>query len=608
MNELVSGIAVMLVLGSLAFGYSYWRKVQKAKAQWELAQRVLEGLSVANPLDSSLGHLVSIVSEVVIAPYYAFYAWDTKASHYALRFASHPYDHFEGIGPAYSGLALPKKEVYLPPTVFVDDNGTEGVSVVKDGDVPLLIVRFGKKQGVIRIGPIDQVTSLQRDQLRLVAEVAQGFLADSLYLEEERLRMELKELSDRAVTKVAGMASQALGYIDIVLQAFAGIAGARGAIFVEEDAEGGVRLHHTPALSGVADSLNADHTSFLQWLAHCKGQSDEQIYTRIDAEFYDIPVQITSFDAVSAVIVLPFDQVGILIILEDEAFQPAQWRDIGSRQVRFLEQQVRNMMQQVSVQKTFTKRYTRLLCQMADLVDNLNPYTVGYSDMMMHYALAIGKTMDLSDVELTDLALAARLSNIGLLGMDTSLILKEGRYTDFEYSYMKRHSEISASMIELVTGNKAAAQYVLCHHERMDGKGYPAGLSGENIPLPSRIIHVVQVFLAKVGGRSWRVPLSFAAALEDLQGQTDGALDKAVVDAFRQWWNVRGAQVADDAGNIGFCYEMCCVPAGICESCPALAKPQRCWEVPDNHCKLHGRECSVCFVRTEYLHRTQRRA
>jgi len=59
--------------------------------------------------------------------------------------------------------------------VFVDDNGTEGVSVVKDGDVPLLIVRFGKKQGVIRIGPIDQVTSLQRDQLRLVAEVAQGF-------------------------------------------------------------------------------------------------------------------------------------------------------------------------------------------------------------------------------------------------------------------------------------------------------------------------------------------------------------------------------------------------------------------------------------------------
>jgi len=593
-----------LVCMTLVLAVVQYRGKINLREQLGMASRLSAQLRSSDSMDDNFSYALTVASEIVSAPYYAFYIWDSRTTCFVLRAASHPYDSFQGVGPAYSGLALPKKEVYLPPSVVEMSNFEDALSLVNVGDVPLLMLCIGNSQGLIRIGPINRVNRRQRRLLREFAQLLIGPLQDQINLEKNRLELELKSLSDTAVNKIAALAGNTMGSIDILLQAFTGIVGGVGGIFIERTRTGELTCHAPEELSEMIQALTAEPSS-LQHVVTMYGNADERTISRGDPELYDFPIPITSRGDIGAIVVVPFEENGTLLMLQNIDFDPLVWRKTTSRQLGFLRNQVNRMTEQIPVQKAFTKGYTRLLCQIADFIDNLNPFTVGYSDMMTHYALAIGHQMNLSVLEMNDLALAARLSNIGVIGMDTKLLVKEGRYTDFEYNVMKRHCEISASMIELVTGNRLAAQYVLHHHERVDGNGYPAGLSAENIPIPSRILHVAQMFLAKVNGRSWRTPLSFESAMNELRSSADISLDGSVVAAFEQWWVDQAAKPGRGSGNIGFCYEMCCVPKSICEACTAFKNPTRCWEMLDNQCRFHGRECSTCFVKTEYQYRMQ---
>jgi HD-GYP domain-containing protein (c-di-GMP phosphodiesterase class II) len=239
------------------------------------------------------------------------------------------------------------------------------------------------------------------------------------------------------------------------------------------------------------------------------------------------------------------------------------------------------------------------------MIDNLNPYTVGYSEQMMRYALSVGREMGLSGQELLDLGLAARFSNIGVIGLRRELLTKEGRYTEFEYESMKMHCEIGASMVTLATGNRRAASYILHHHERVDGYGYPYGLKGEAIPLGARILYVVQFYLAKVNGRAWRDPVPFEEAIAALLKAVGTQLDGEVVNAFITWLTRVQTHPEVQGKPLAACHEMLSVPKEICESCLVYAESGsiKCWELGDNACQAHGRTCATCVVRTEYLHR-----
>jgi hypothetical protein len=145
------------------------------------------------------------------------------------------------------------------------------------------------------------------------------------------------------------------------------------------------------------------------------------------------------------------------------------------------------------------------------------------------------------------------------------------------------------------------------HHERIDGAGYPAGLRGADIPLGARIIGVVQTFLAKINGRKGRDPLSFDKALEMLQSAAGTQLDKQVVQAFVAWFESKQKNPAFSERSLGYCWEMCCTPSSICEHCPVYRQSgaafKNCWEHEGNLCHSHGKSCSSCFVRTEFVTR-----
>ena len=590
----------------------FWALIQyrtkiRIRERLNYIKKLFQVLSMGKSIEENLGAVLDVISEIIKAPYLAFYIWDEINSSFILRAVSHPYDLFDGVSPAYSGLALPKKEEYLPPSTLEAPVVSDAVVYFRDGDVPLILITIGKRLALIRIGPVQtKLSKNQWHQLRELSEMLISPLMDYLKIERFNMELEIKTLADKAINKIAGLSSNTKNSITLLIQAFTGIVGGIGGFYIERDLDGNPTFHAPDELADISSALESDPVAMKSMVALSE-LGNEHIIQRQNDEFYDLPAPLVALDEIQAVIVVPLNRFGTLFMLQDRQFSIDRWNNLGKHQLQLLIEQVNQLSRRFSSQQNFSKGYIRILCEIADFVDNLNPYTVGHSDMMMHYSLVIGKEMGLNDAEMRDLALAARLNNIGVIGMDTRLLVKQGRYTDIEHNLIQHHPEIGASMIELVTGNLNAAKYVLYHHERVDGHGYPKGLSSSAIPIPSKIIAVVQVFLAKINGRSWRTPRSFSEAIQELQASINTSLDNDVVMAFINWWEKAARRAGFKGNNLGFCFEMCCVPQHICEQCPASFQPLRCWDAKENLCHLHGRECSTCFVKSEYENRIKNR-
>src|SRR5436853_5344348 len=129
--------------------------------------------------------------------------------------------------------------------------------------------------------------------------------------------------------------------------------------------------------------------------------------------------------------------------------------------------------------------------------------------------------------------LAALLHDIGKIGIPDAILHKPGPLTSEEWAIMRRHPEIGQQILEEAGGIfRPLAAIVAAHHERWDGKGYPVGLAGEEIPLASRILSVVDSYDAMTSHRPYRIPFSTREARAELQRGAGGQYDPCVVEAF----------------------------------------------------------------------------
>ncbi|MGB9905160.1 MAG: HD-GYP domain-containing protein, partial [Desulfotomaculales bacterium] len=171
----------------------------------------------------------------------------------------------------------------------------------------------------------------------------------------------------------------------------------------------------------------------------------------------------------------------------------------------------------------------RLLARTVELHD---PYTKKHSLGVTRYSLAIAAKLGLTQNFCRVLRDAALLHDIGKVAVPEKILLKEGPLTQEEYGLVKRHPVIGAAVLGEQEGYAQAASFVLHHHERWDGRGYPHGLAGEEIPLGARIIAVADAFEAMTSHRSYRRALSRDEAVRELVGNSGTQFDPAVVKAF----------------------------------------------------------------------------
>ena len=124
------------------------------------------------------------------------------------------------------------------------------------------------------------------------------------------------------------------------------------------------------------------------------------------------------------------------------------------------------------------------------------------------------------------------LHDIGKIGIEESILNKPGRLTEEEMTQMKKHPEIGYRILSSVNDMAEMANYVLAHHERIDGKGYPKGLKGMEIPLQARIIAIADAYDAMTSHRSYRTAMSEKQAINELLRSAGTQLDSYLVDVF----------------------------------------------------------------------------
>lgn len=169
----------------------------------------------------------------------------------------------------------------------------------------------------------------------------------------------------------------------------------------------------------------------------------------------------------------------------------------------------------------------------ADMIERKDPYTAGHARRVTSFSLLLGMEMSLSHGELTDLGLAAALHDVGKIFVSDAILGKPGPLTPKEAAVMQAHPEIGARILAGVRGMRGAVGGVLHHHERYDGRGYPDGLRGNQIPLAARIIAVADTYDAMTSRRPYRDALSPQQAACEITIEAGRQLCPSVVRAFQ---------------------------------------------------------------------------
>jgi HD-GYP domain-containing protein (c-di-GMP phosphodiesterase class II) len=175
---------------------------------------------------------------------------------------------------------------------------------------------------------------------------------------------------------------------------------------------------------------------------------------------------------------------------------------------------------------------TSLICAFNQLLDLKDLNTGVHSTRLAEWALHVAGELGLEGSSLSDIEVAALLHDIGKIGIPDAILQKPAKLTEQEYDLMKKHPEYGWAVLRNVPGMERASLIILHHHESFDGRGYPAGLKGEEIPVGSRIVSVIDSFDAMVSSRPYREGLPFEEAERRLLQARGTQFDPEVVDRF----------------------------------------------------------------------------
>ncbi|TFG92743.1 MAG: PAS domain S-box protein [Candidatus Atribacteria bacterium] len=161
-----------------------------------------------------------------------------------------------------------------------------------------------------------------------------------------------------------------------------------------------------------------------------------------------------------------------------------------------------------------------------------DPHTSDHAERLQELALSLGERIGLSEYQLGNLKLLSLLHDIGKIGIPDSILFKTYILTPSEFKKMKEHSDIGYRMAKNIPDFASIAQDILHHHERWDGTGYPNGLKGENIPLLSRIISIVDAYDVMQSCRPYKGLISTAEALKEIKRCAGTQFDPQLVEIF----------------------------------------------------------------------------
>ena len=177
---------------------------------------------------------------------------------------------------------------------------------------------------------------------------------------------------------------------------------------------------------------------------------------------------------------------------------------------------------------------------MATTLETRDPYTAGHQRRVADLACAIASEMGLSEDELIGIRTAGALHDLGKISVPAEILSKPSRLIEMEFCLIKRHCEVGYEILQEIGFPWPVAQAVLQHHERLDGSGYPQGLSGDDILLEARVLSVADVVEAMASHRPYRPALGIDRALKEISDNRGRLYDPEVAEACLRLFSSKG--------------------------------------------------------------------
>jgi HD-GYP domain-containing protein (c-di-GMP phosphodiesterase class II) len=232
--------------------------------------------------------------------------------------------------------------------------------------------------------------------------------------------------------------------------------------------------------------------------------------------------------------------VGVLQALNKLPNVPArpslhEWPDFYEEDKRLFEtlsHQVAIAVENAKLYNDIKKSFYDTVEALAEAIEKKDRYTGGHTKRVVYYSTCIAKYMDITSEQLERIRLGAILHDIGKIGIEDKILKKEAPLTPDEWKVMQKHPEIGHDILDNVESLKDVIGAMKYHHERWDGKGYPLGLKGEEIPLVARVVSVADTYDAMVSTRPYRKGLDPKIAFDEIVKYRGSQFDPIVVDAF----------------------------------------------------------------------------
>jgi putative nucleotidyltransferase with HDIG domain len=189
-------------------------------------------------------------------------------------------------------------------------------------------------------------------------------------------------------------------------------------------------------------------------------------------------------------------------------------------------------MENVALYEGLYENMLSTLNSLAKTLDARDPHTAQHSTRVTTLSMSMATALELTDIERDTLYIAASLHDIGKVGIPDDILLKEGKLTDAEFDFIKKHPDIGADILKPLPPMSKETEIIRHHHERYDGRGYPSGLKGTEIPYLSRIITLADSFDAMTADRPYRAGMSVADAIQEINECKGRQFDPVLAEIF----------------------------------------------------------------------------
>jgi response regulator RpfG family c-di-GMP phosphodiesterase len=227
--------------------------------------------------------------------------------------------------------------------------------------------------------------------------------------------------------------------------------------------------------------------------------------------------------------------IGVLNLIRSQRANPFTKGQLQSLSI--IASEAASAIENSKLYENLKESYLETLTALANAVEARDTYTRGHTERVWYIAEFLAGQMGWEEERMWEVKMGGILHDIGKIGVPDAILNKPGKLTLEEFEIMKLHPKQGVKILEGISFLAPALPYVLYHHERYDGQGYPEGLAKEDIPIQGRLMAVVDTFDAISSDRPYRKSKGFEKALEEIKENTGTQFDLPIVEVLLDAWN-----------------------------------------------------------------------